>query len=57
MGHDDFVMGLSLSPDGETMASASKDKSICFWELKKAHLLGDVRSMDSMSVVTWIERS
>ena len=49
VGHDDFVMGLSLSPDGETMASASKDKSICFWELKKAHLLGDVRSMDSMT--------
>lgn len=32
-GHSDVVWGISFSPDGKTLASASKDETVILWNL------------------------
>ena len=35
-GHEDRVLHLALSPDGETVVSAGADERLCFWKLFEA---------------------
>lgn len=30
--HEDRVLALALSPDGESLISASADQTLCFWK-------------------------
>jgi|GEM_PF-3042928 len=34
LAHDDWVFNLALSPDGTTLATASKDKFVYLWDIK-----------------------
>jgi WD40 repeat protein len=38
-GHDGMVTAIAISPDGQTLASASVDRSIKLWDLDTGHLL------------------
>ena len=38
-GHEAIVFGLAFDPRGETLASASNDKTIKLWDLHKGDLL------------------
>ncbi len=35
-GHDSWVMSVSFSPDGQTLATGSEDKTIKLWNLNTA---------------------
>jgi WD40 repeat protein len=37
-GHEDIILRLSWTPDGEALVSTSVDKSICLWELSSGDL-------------------
>lgn len=39
-GHRDGVYAIALSPDGQTIASGSADKTIKLWHLSTGELLG-----------------
>jgi WD40 repeat protein len=39
-GHTDAVYAIALSPDGQTIASGSADKTIKLWHLETGELLG-----------------
>ncbi|AFZ25453.1 WD40 repeat-containing protein [Cylindrospermum stagnale PCC 7417] len=36
--HSDVVDGIAFSPDGQTLISGSRDKSIKFWDVKTGEL-------------------
>jgi len=38
-GHKEVIFGLSFSPDGKYMASASQDSTICIWNTSKHKLI------------------
>ena len=51
--HTDFITCLSISPDSQTLASGSKDQSICLWDITagthKQTLTGHPESVTSVS--------
>src|SRR4051812_9113284 len=38
-GHSSFVKAIALSPDGQTLASGSDDKTIKLWDMRNGQLL------------------
>ncbi|MFM6472871.1 MAG: WD40 repeat domain-containing protein, partial [Dolichospermum sp.] len=38
-GHSDFVTSVAYSPDGQTVASGSRDSTIKLWNVKTGKLL------------------
>jgi len=43
-GHLDVVSAVAFSPSGETVASAAKDKTIRFWNVKEGKEIGVLKS-------------
>jgi WD40 repeat protein len=43
-GHSDWISDLSLTPDGRFVVSASKDGSLCFWDIKSGLLLRKIHA-------------
>ena len=40
-GHEDRVVSLAYSPDGRTIASASRDETIRLWDVESGQQVGD----------------
>jgi WD40 repeat protein len=53
-GHTNLVASVAISPDGQTVASGSRDKTIQLWNLKTGELLGTLTGhSDRVTCVTF----
>lgn len=51
LGHNDIVTALAFSPDGKTVASGSKDKSVALWDVGTFRQLRKFALNDAVSTV------
>jgi WD40 repeat protein len=52
-GHSHFVLSVAYSPDGEYLASCSKDSTVKEWEAKSGKLLHTVKHPGEMSSLSY----
>ncbi|GAB5362960.1 hypothetical protein AAMO2058_000843200 [Amorphochlora amoebiformis] len=52
-GHTDKVRSISISPDGQWVASGSDDKSVKIWELSTARIISTHEFPHLIDVVAW----
>jgi len=46
-GHNDLIMSVAVAPDGQTLASASYDRTIKLWHLPDGALIRTLASGDA----------
>ena len=51
--HNDWVFNLTLSPDGEMLATAGKDNSVYLWDIKTQQLIAKLKHTDWVNGVAF----
>ncbi len=52
-GHTDFVYSVAFSPDGQTLASASNDKTVKLWRVSDGSLIRTLQGTSSVESVVF----
>jgi WD40 repeat protein len=56
-GHEDTVQALAFGPDGEVLASASRDRTVILWQVSTTEPLATLTHRESIEAIAFHPRS